>query len=142
MGFKEFVLGRTFIARAIHDSDLIEFLAVLAQKTGITAASFTAIGALKNAKLGFYDQDKHEYLEILISNPFEIASCIGNISAKEGAPFVHAHAVLANKSGITKGGHLLGGTVFAAEVHMTELVSKEQLVRKADEITGLSLWEL
>lgn len=142
MGFRQFVLGRTFIARAIYDSDLIEFLTVFAQKTGITAASFTAIGSLKNAKLGFYDQNKHAYLEILISNPFEIASCIGNISLKEGAPFVHAHAVLANESGITKGGHLLGGKVFAAEVHITELLPKEALVRKADEITGLSLWEL
>ncbi len=39
------------------------------------------------------------------------------------------------------GGHLLEGKVFAAEVHLVELVGKE-LVRKKDAITGLSLWDL
>ncbi len=119
------------MARAEHDADLIE----------IVTATFTAIGALKNTKLGFYDQQKHEYSEMLLSAPQEIASCIGNISLKESEPFVHAHAVLADQDGNTKGGHLLEGRVFAAEVHLTELVGMA-LVRKKDAVTGLSLWDL
>jgi predicted DNA-binding protein with PD1-like motif len=142
MDFREFALGRTFVARAIYDSDLIEFLNAFAYNAGIAAASFTAIGALKNAKLGFYDQEKHKYMETFLSTPFEIASCIGNISIKDGMPFVHAHVILADGNSSTRGGHLLGGKVFAAEVHMTELIARKQLVRKEDEITGLSLWDL
>ncbi len=138
--YTQFELGRNFLVRAEHNSDLIQFVTELAEKEGITAATFTAIGALKRAKLEFYDQEKHEYQEITLDSPHEIASCVGNISAKDGRPFVHAHAVLADKNGNTKAGHLLEGVVFAAEVHLRELKGAK-LERKYDTVTGLSLWE-
>jgi predicted DNA-binding protein with PD1-like motif len=96
---------------------------------------------LKNAKVGFYDQKKHEYSETLLLTPQEIASCIGNVSIKDGKAFVHAHAVLADQNDNVKAGHLLEGKVFAAEIHLTELVG-EKLERKHDPVTGLSLWEI
>jgi predicted DNA-binding protein with PD1-like motif len=138
--YTQFELGRNFLVRAEHNSDLIQFVTELAEKEGITAATFTAIGALKRAKLEFYDQKKHEYQEITLDSPHEIASCMGNISAKDGRPFVHAHAVLADKNGNTKAGHLLEGVVFAAEIHLRELKGAK-LERKYDKVTGLSLWE-
>ena len=134
-------VGRNFIVRAKHDSDIIALLNNVAKKHGITTATFTVIGALKKAKLAFYDQDKHEYLEILLSTPQEIATCVGNISTKKGEPFVHAHAVLADRDGNAKGGHLLEGKVFAAEIHLFELVG-EKIVRTNDAVTGLSLWDI
>jgi len=133
--------GRNFVVRAKHDSEVIAFLKDVANKHRITTATFTLIGALKWAKLGFYDQNKHEYLENLLSTPQEIATCVGNISMKEGKPFVHAHAVLADRNGNTKGGHLLEGRVFATEVHLFELIG-EKIVRENDAITGLSLWDI
>ena len=141
MSSGEFTAGRTFLIRAPHDSDIIQFLTETAKTNAITTATFTAIGALKNAKLGFYDQTTHEYSEIPLEAPQEIASCTGNISLKEGDPFVHAHAVLADHNGITKAGHLLEGKVFAAEVQITELLGENPL-RKKDVITGLFLWEM
>ena len=140
MSFREFDYGRYLIVRVKHDSDIINFLTDVANRKKITAATFTAIGALKKAKLGFYDQKKHEYLENKLRTPQEIASCIGNISIREDKAFVHAHAVLADREGNTKAGHLLEGKVFAAEVHLTEL--KGEVVRKYDAATGLSLWNI
>jgi predicted DNA-binding protein with PD1-like motif len=140
MGYAKFELGRNFLVRAEHNSNLIQFITRLAEKEGIIVAAFTAIGALKRAKLEFYDQEKHEYQEITLDSPHEIASCIGNISVKDGKPFVHAHAVLADKNGNTKAGHLLEGVVFAAEVHLRELKGVK-LERKYDKVTDLSLWE-
>jgi predicted DNA-binding protein with PD1-like motif len=141
MGYRELAVGRSLVARAEHDSDLISFVAELAKKNGITTATFTAIGALKSARLGFYDQERHMYTETLLSSPQEIASCMGNVSLKDGEPFVHAHAVLADRNGDTKAGHLLEGKVFAAEVHLVELLGSK-LERKNDVVTGLSLWNL
>jgi predicted DNA-binding protein with PD1-like motif len=141
MGVKEFDLGRNFFVRAEHDADIISFVTDVAKEKGMMAATFTAIGALKYAKLGFYDQKKHEYVETLLSAPHEIASCVGNISIKKGKPFVHAHAVLADSEGNTKAGHLLEGKVFAAEIHLSELVG-EKVVRKNDAVTGLFLWDI
>ena len=133
--------GRNFIVRVKHDSDIITFLTIVAEQQRVNTAFFIAVGALKCAKLGFYDQEKHEYLETLLSSPQEIASCVGNISLKEGKPFVHIHAVLADLNGDTKAGHLLEGKVFAAEVYLIELIG-EKIVRRHDAVTGLSLWDI
>ena len=134
-------VGRKFFVRAEHSSDIIAFVTELAKKHKIMTATFTAIGALKCAKLGFYDQKKHEYLETLLLAPQEIACCVGNISVKEDDPFVHAHAVLADQNGNINAGHLLEGIVFAAEIHLTELLG-EKILRKNDAWTGLSLWDI
>jgi len=141
MSSRKLDVGRNFIVRVQHDSDIINFVTNVAKKHEMITASFTAIGALKCAKLGFYNQEKHEYLETLLSSPQEIASCVGNISLKEGEPFVHAHTVLADLNGNTKAGHLLEGKVFAAEVHIIELTG-EKIVRRNDAVTGLSLWDI
>jgi predicted DNA-binding protein with PD1-like motif len=141
MAFAEFSLKKNLLVRAEHDSDLVQFITKLAEDRGITAAEFTAIGALKRAKLGFYDQKKHAYHEIIVDSPHEIASCIGNISVKNGRSFVHVHAVLAGEDGDIKAGHLIEGVVFAAEVHLRELKGIK-LERKHDEETGLSLWHI
>jgi predicted DNA-binding protein with PD1-like motif len=141
MSFSQLAAGRLFLVRAVYDSEIIKAVTEFAKENEIMAASFTVIGALKCAKLGFYDQEKHEYFETLLLAPQEIASCMGNISIKDGEPFVHAYIVLADHNSNTKAGHLLEGKVFAAEVYLTELLGGK-LVRKNDTVTGLSLWDI
>jgi predicted DNA-binding protein with PD1-like motif len=78
------------------------------------------IGALSRAELGYYDQLSHEYGTFSLEEPVELASCYGNISMRDGRPFVHAHAVLSDRTGRTFGGHLTCGTIFAAELYLVE----------------------
>ena len=141
MNVFEFNGNKELMVRLKHDADLVQSLAELARSKGIEAGSFTAIGALKSARLGYYDQKSHEYREIGIDSACELASCTGNISLKDGEPFAHIHVVLADEAGNTKAGHLLEGIVFAAEVHLRQLKGPK-LERKHDEATGLSLWEM
>ncbi len=136
----EFEVKRSFLIRVKYDYDLIRFVTELAQEKGVAAASFTAMGAVKHAKLGFYDQAKHVYKEMIFDSPLEIASCVGNISVRDGRPFVHAHAVLSDSEGNARAGHLFEATVFAGEVHLFELKGP-RLERKHDDVTGLFLWE-
>ena len=131
---------RQLMVRVRHDADLIQSILELARSKEIEAGSFTAIGALKRAKLGYYDQKNRKYREIMIGMPHELVSCVGNVSLSEGKPFVHAHVVLADEKGNTKAGHLLEGIVFAAEVHLRQLEGPK-LERKLDEVTNLWLWE-
>ncbi len=134
-------VGRSFLLRVDHDSDIIDFLTKFAQKNDITTATFSAIGALKSAKLGFYNQEDHQYSEISLPTPQEVACCIGNISLKDGTQFTHAHAVLVDLAGEVHGGHLIEGRVFAIEVTLFELLGPN-LIRKYDTATGLSLWNM
>lgn len=133
--------SKELMVRLKHDADLIQSITELARSKGIEAGSFTAIGALKSARLGYYDQRGREYREIRIDSACELASCTGNISLKDGEPFAHIHVVLADEAGNTKAGHLLEGIVFAAEVHLRQLEGPK-LERKYDEVTGLSLWNV
>ena len=141
MASAEFSLEKFWLVRAEHDSDLVHFITEIAKKQKIHVAIFTVIGALKRAKLGFYSQERHEYREMIVETPHEIASCIGNVSIRNEKPFVHVHAVLADEKGRTKAGHLIEGIVFAAEIHLQAL-DGARLERKHDDITGLSLWNI
>ncbi|MFC1927707.1 PPC domain-containing DNA-binding protein [Chloroflexota bacterium] len=141
MSVFEFSPSKELILRLRQDADLIQSVTQLARSKGIEAGSFTAIGALKRAKLGYYHQKNRKYREMGIESPHELVSCVGNVSLSEGKPFVHAHVVLADEKGNTKAGHLLEGIVFAAEVHLRQLEGP-QLERKLDESTGLWLWEM
>jgi predicted DNA-binding protein with PD1-like motif len=140
-GLFEYDASKELIVRLKHDADLVQSITELAKNKRIEAGSFTAIGALKRARLGYYDQRSHEYREIKIDSPCEMASCAGNVSLKSGEPFVHAHVVISNEKGETKAGHLLEGIVFAAEVHLRQLEGRK-LERKYDKVTGLSLWNM
>ena len=141
MGLFEYSASKELIVRLKHDADLVQSMTELARSKGIEAGSFTVIGALKRARLAYYDQKNHEYRELKIDSPHEMASCVGNVSLKDGEPFIHAHVVLADETGNTKAGHLLEGVVFAAEVHLRQLEGP-RLERKYDEVTGLSLWNM
>jgi len=137
----EYTTSKELLVRLRQGTDLVRAITELARSKRIEVGSLSAIGALKSARLGYYDQKDREYREIKIDSPHELASCVGNISLKDGEPFVHVHAVLADQAGNTKAGHLLEGIVFAAEVHLHQLQGPK-LERKYDEVTGLSLWNI
>lgn len=119
--------------------DMVQSITRFASDKGIKAGTFVAIGALKRAKLGYYDQKKNRYREIKVESPTEIASCAGNVSIRNGEPFAHIHVVLAEPNGNTKGGHLLEGIVFVAEIHL-RVLQGPSLERQYDHASGLWLW--
>lgn len=132
--------GRCIVARLPHGGDLIKSITAMAREKGIELAHFSVVGALKRAKIAYYDQAAREYRVVELPGPHEIVSCIGNISKYQEGPFVHAHVVLADHQGYTRGGHLLEGTIFAAELHLQELQGPK-LERFQDRTTGLALWK-
>lgn len=135
----EFGASKELVLRFKDGVDLVESITEVAKSKGVRVGTFTAIGALKRAKLGYYDQRSHEYRATTIEAAMELASCTGNVSLKGGEPFVHAHAVLSDENGNTRAGHLLEGMVFAAEVRLTQLEGPG-LQRKYDQGTELMLW--
>jgi uncharacterized protein len=140
MGAREYARGARVVARLRHDGDLLEEIAAVADEHGMEAAELRAIGALKRARLAFYDQSSHEYGEFAVDAPVELLGLLGNVCRKDGATFVHAHATLAGHDGACVGGHVAPGcVVFACELVLQELVG-EPLEREFDATTGLGLW--
>lgn len=140
MGTLEFARGRRVVARLAHGGDLLEEIAAAADEYGMQAAELRAIGALQTARLSYYDQETHQYGEFAVDAPVELVGLLGNVSRRDGATMVHAHATLAGHDGACVGGHVAHGcVVFACELILQELVG-EPLEREFDEVTGLALW--
>jgi len=137
---KEYKTEQAFMGRLEKDEDLLNSLTEIVKEKEITTGFVKVIGAVQNAKIGFYNQETFEYQYKNIDREMEIVSCIGNISILDGEPFIHAHITLADEDGSCYGGHLAEGTtVFASEFFIQPLQG-EKLERKYDEKTQLTLW--
>jgi uncharacterized protein len=128
------------MARLTNGSDLLEELNRMATDLGMRAGTMQVIGAVSSLVLGYYHQDRQEYETLDLPGHWEIASGLGNVSIRDGVPFVHVHIVASGPDGRAVGGHLMpGSTVFAAEAYVRAL-DGEPPVREPDEQTGLALW--
>jgi predicted DNA-binding protein with PD1-like motif len=140
MLWREYDVQRVILWRLPHGADLFDSLTDFADKHDINSGAVFAIGAVSEAVVGFYDQDKKQYGDMKVEKPLEIVSCIGNITMRDGKPAVHAHIELADENGNTVGGHLMPGTrIFACEATVFRLDGKS-LNRGHDDVTGLPLW--
>ena len=137
----EFQQGRLFAGRLSHGGDLINTIEEFCKKASIRMATFSVIGAVSSATIGAYDQKQQVYVTFKEEAPLEIVSCIGNVSLKDGKPFIHAHILLADEQGKTIGGHLFSETIiYAGEINLQELTGKP-MERTYDNDTGLMLWK-
>ncbi len=134
--------GKVYMGRILHGEDLLESLHRVVENLGISLGRIEGIGALERATIGYYDQILHEYKWIEIEDSLEVLSLQGNISIKDGSPFVHAHLVLGNERGRCLGGHAGEGCrVFAFEYIIFPFAGGV-LERSLDKDTGLYLWRI
>jgi predicted DNA-binding protein with PD1-like motif len=131
-----------FIGKLSHGGDLLEEITDICRKENIQLGRVEALGAVKRARLGFYNQKTHEYQFHVVDQALEITKLVGNVSIKDGNPFVHAHITLADNKGNAYGGHLASGTVIFACEFILEVFDGPVLKRNFDETTGLPLWEM
>ncbi|RLF88580.1 DNA-binding protein [Thermococci archaeon] len=130
--------GRIYMFRVPEGEEFIRYMHEFLEREGIEVGIVNAIGTLKDPKIGYFLEGEKRYKVIELRGTYEIASLIGNISLKDGRPFLHAHVVLGNSEGKAFGGHLIEGRVLVAEVFVLELKG-ERLERKMTE-KGLALW--
>ena len=79
----------------------------------ITNAKISGIGAVKEIEIGAYDTIDKEYIRKQFPDVWELVSYEGNVTLKDGDPFVHGHIVLSNHDMKTIGGHLFEMSVAA-----------------------------
>ena len=131
-----------FFGRLSHGDDLLEEISNMCLRENIQLGWVEALGAVKKARLAFYNQETHEYQFFQIDRPLEITKLGGNVSLKDGHPFIHAHITLSDKAGNAYGGHLAAGTVVFACEFKLEVFDGPSIKREFDEATGLPLWTM
>jgi predicted DNA-binding protein with PD1-like motif len=112
-----------------------------AAENTLAGAHLTAIGALSEVTLGFFDRHSKSYQKIPVEEQVELLSFTGNIVQKNGSPFLHAHVIVGKADGTAHGGHFLEGRVWPT-MEMIVSETPAHLRRTKDEETGLALIDL
>ncbi|AEC52358.1 hypothetical protein PNA2_1443 [Pyrococcus sp. NA2] len=135
-----FSIGRVYMFRVPKGEEIVEYIARICEKEGIRVGTVNGIGTLKNPKIGYFLEEEKRYKVIELEGTYELLSLMGNISLKDGRPFVHVHVTLGDHEGRVFGGHLIEGKVFVAEVVIQEL--KGDILERKPTEDGLALWPL
>lgn len=118
--------------------EVMETLTGWCREQQVTGAHFTAIGALSDVTLGWFDWQAKTYREIPLGEQVEVLTLAGDVALQDDQPAVHAHVVVGRSDGTAHGGHLL-----RAHVRPTlELILDEvpaHLRKRHDPESGLAL---
>ena len=118
--------------------EVLTQLREFAREQGITAARFSAIGAFSSCTLAFFERDQRAYRDMPIDEQVEVLSLTGSIGVIDGAPRVHAHAIIGMPDCSARGGHMVAGTVWPA-LEVSLVVSPGALNARIDDESGLPL---
>ncbi len=130
---------RGLLVRFETGEKIVESITKLAAEREVRGAALAGVGALSHVELGYYVLPEKRYERTLLEADHELISLLGNVTLKDGRPFVHVHATLGARDYKVYGGHLFEGVV-GASVELR--VEKWNIgpVREADAPTGLALW--
>lgn len=127
-----------YIITISKGEEVVASITNFCKQENIQNAHFTAIGAVEHASCGYYDLPEQQYHFTQYDQLLEVVSATGNIMLKNGAPFVHLHALFTDTSNAAFGGHVeemrVGVTL---EVILTPLTSS--IDRRHDPKIGLFL---
>jgi predicted DNA-binding protein with PD1-like motif len=118
-------------------TSLVEGILDIAKKERIKTARVEAIGTVNKLKLGFYNSRTKRYEEHEYNEQLEVTGLLGNITSKDGKPFLHIHATFGRRDASIVGGHVISATVSPLlEVVIT--TTENRAIRKFDESLGLN----
>ncbi len=122
--------GTVIVIRLFNGEEIIESVKEVCKKENVTSGRVQGIGAVQKAVLGYFDTEKKEYMHFECKG--ELVSCMGNIAKKEDEIVVHAHAVIGDKDGECKGGHIVQAEASATVELFIDCVLDLERTRDAD----------
>jgi predicted DNA-binding protein with PD1-like motif len=131
--------GRAAFVSLERGEDLLDGLNRAVAELGFRAATLQVIGGLEEATLGYLDPDTQEYVRTTTGH-VEIASGLGNVSVRDGEPFIHLHLVVSGSDGAARGGHAMEGCrAFVVEAYLRELTGPPPVRLPVDGM-ALKVW--
>jgi predicted DNA-binding protein with PD1-like motif len=101
--------------------DLMDGLNRAVAELAYRAATVQVIGGLDEAALGFFDPESGQYVTTRTGH-VEISAGLGNVSIRDGAPFIHMHLTVSDREGRCVGGHAMDGCIaYVVEAYLRVL---------------------
>ena len=113
-------------------------IVAITTKEKIPTARVEAIGGVKRLRLAYFNHESKKYEEHEYREFLEVTSILGNITLKDGKPFLHIHGTFGRKDLSVIAGHVMTATVFPLlEVVITP--TRNRAHRRFDDKLGLNV---
>ncbi len=133
--------GSLYIVRIDRGEEVISSLTEFCKKEKILSGQITGLGATDKVVIGLYSVATGEYRKTKLIGEMEITSLIGNISSKDGEPYLHIHINVCNPEMQIFGGHL-NECHISATCELVVTPGDKKIERRLDAAqTGLNLYE-
>ena len=124
----------------LQTGDLInESIWGIAVEENISNAWINGIGAIDNVEVGYMDVENKKYQKRNFDEHYELLSLIGNITYKDGVPFVHTHVTFSDTEYNVFGGHLFDANITATGEIVLSLADSK-IDRVYNENIGIHTW--
>ena len=132
--------GSTIILRLQKGDELVSSLLSLIEKEKVKSGRVSGIGATDDVTIGVFNPKSKVYTKVKVTEDMEILSISGNLTRKDGAPYVHVHGSFASLEKVY-GGHVNECVISATAELIIDLYDVE-VERKFDKESGLNLLKL
>ena len=129
-----------YVLRLDRGEEVLQSLALFAEREGIELASVEGLGAVDELTVGVYNVAEQKYYSNIYSGAFEIVSLHGTIDRMQGRSYSHFHICVSDMGGVCRGGHLNMARISATGEIIVHLLPGK-INRKKDSVTGLNLWD-
>ena len=137
MEYRKFPQG--YVVRLDPGEEIVERLTFLVDREGIQLGSVSALGAANDVTIGIFSTVEKKYSSLRYQGDFEISALVGNVSRKDGAPYLHLHITIGDPvTGQVHAGHL-SSAVISATLELFLQVWDGQVGRRFSEDVGLNL---
>lgn len=137
MEYRKF--GNHYVVRIEKGEEVLEQLTQLCRQEQIRVGTITGLGAANRVVVGSFDTTEKVYHKTELKGVMEITSLVGNISTKDGEPYLHVHINVCDEQMQVHGGHLNECWISATgEVTVTKIEGVVE--REMSEDVGLNLY--
>ena len=119
---------------------IVEALTVFCREKKILSGEITGLGAINCATFRFLNPATKQYVDKTFEEQMEITNLTGNISQKDGKPYLHVHITASRSDYSCIGGHLLEARVNGACELFVTAFANTRIGRRPDDETGLNLY--
>jgi predicted DNA-binding protein with PD1-like motif len=131
---------RTYALVLAAGDEVATALLDFAKQHAVAAGHFTAIGALRDVRLAWYDPERKAYKVMWVRRQVEALSLIGDIGLANGQATVHCHITVGLDDATVRGGHLVAATV-SPTLEVIVTVEPAVLRKRFDTCSGLTLFD-
>ena len=120
--------------------EIVASLTRLVEQEQVQLGSVTAIGAANDVTIGIFSTQEKQYHARRYQGDYEISALVGNVTRKEGKPYLHLHITIGNPvTGEVHAGHLTSATI-SATLELFLQVWDGQVGREFSDQVGLNLF--